>query len=63
MRDCFGMRFLGHREASEILARLQQRRQHKARIATGVCANEGEIFGQIVAGSQFLAGQPRSRRG
>lgn len=57
-----GMRFLGRRKASEVLARLQQDRERQAaRIAARVRANESAIrIGQAVAGSQFLAGQPRA---
>jgi len=63
MRNRVGMCFFGHREASKVLARLEQRRQRQAPgITAGVRANEGEIsILQVIAGSQLLAGQPRAR--
>ena len=57
-----GMDRVRRREAPEIPARLQQRRQHQAaHVAPGTGTNEGEVrLGQVVSGAQLLAGQPRA---
>jgi len=63
MRNGIGVDLVRRGKASEVLPRLQQRRQQQlARITAGVRVDEGKIrIGQPVSGIQFLAGQPSSR--
>ena len=51
------------REAPEIPARRQQRRQHQAaRVAPGARVDESAVrLGQVVPDGQFLARQPRAQ--
>jgi hypothetical protein len=63
VRDGVSMNLVQRWEAPKILPRFQQRRQHHAaRRPSGAHSNECEIpLGQRVSGTEFLAGQPRTR--